>query len=204
MAANKDAPGHAGDQGGGGGGTTRHVHDPDHDHTVSGVDSQSRAGQSGAAAHSDTGYTHDSDIHGVEAYRSDLNRFTKDYGHMSVEHHGNRSQAHDKWESIFSQDWAARLEAERGHRDELRTLRHVCFSNLVDEQKRIMGQESRHHDLAVDRQWNIDEQIWATQAIIRDVLSTGVINDAVLVPLAQALAALSARVSTEGGPGEKK
>lgn len=88
---------------------------------------------------------------------------------------------------IAVQDWQARLADERVAYKSFANVSQNGWNNLTDEEKRIMAQETRHNDIAIDRQWNVDEQGYQVAQILSKVASTGVLDDATLAALVKAL-----------------
>lgn len=44
--------------------------------------------------------------------------------------------------------------------------------NAITHAKALDTQAIRHHDIAIDRQWNLDEQAWATEAVLNTIKPT--------------------------------
>lgn len=83
-------------------------------------------------------------------------------------------------------------------RERLAAIRDTALENLVDEQKRLMGQESRHHDLAVDRQWNPDEQVYGIVRILNDMAKAGNIDTSILASVAKTAELMASRLTEKG------
>ena len=50
-------------------------------------------------------------------------------------------------------------------------IANQSLQNAVETANMVGKQSVRHGDLAIDRQWNIDEQAWAVEAIVEAVLA---------------------------------
>jgi enoyl-CoA hydratase/carnithine racemase len=49
-----------------------------------------------------------------------------------------------------------------------RNLINQCMQNAIETSNMVAKQAVRHGDLAIDRQWNIDEQSYVVAEILRD------------------------------------
>ena len=134
-----------------------------------------------AAAHTFESRVVDSDIGQSEAWSTNMKRMYDDFAHTQERVHVNDLRASDNLQKIFEQDWAARLADERIAYKSFVNAAANSWNNLTDEEKRVMAQETRHHDLAVDRQWNIDEQNQMAVLAIRELASTGQLTTDALV-----------------------
>jgi len=125
--------------------------------------------------------TVDSDIGQSEAWSANMKRMYDDFAHGQERIQTNDLRSSDNIQKIFEQDWAARLADERvAYKSYVNSMTN-SWNNLTDEEKRVMAQETRHHDLAVDRQWNIDEQGQMAVLAIRELASSGQLTTDALV-----------------------
>lgn len=138
-------------------------------------------GDKARAAHGFESRTVDSDIGQSEAWSANMKRMYDDYAQLIARVHTNDMRSSDNMQRIFEQDWAARLADERIANKSYAVASQAGWNNLVDEEKRVMAQETRHHDLAVDRQWNIDEQGQMAILAIRELASSGSLTTDALV-----------------------
>lgn len=134
-----------------------------------------------AAAHTFESRNVDSDIGQGEAWSINMKRMYDDFAHSQERVHTNDLRATDNLQKIFEQDWAARLADERIAYKSYVNASANSWNNLTDEEKRVMAQETRHHDLAVDRQWNVDEQGQMAILAIRELASSGQLTTDALV-----------------------
>lgn len=134
-----------------------------------------------ASAHTYESRNVDSDIGQSEAWSANMKRMYDDYAHIAGRVHTNDLRSSDNMQRIFEQDWAARLADERVANKSYISALSNGWNNLTDEEKRVMAQETRHHDLAVDRQWNIDEANQMAVLAIRELASTGQLTTDALV-----------------------
>lgn len=77
------------------------------------------------------------------------------------------------------------LQGDMNHRQNLNQLSIQALQNAVETANMVGKQAVRHGDLAIDRQWNIDEQAMITKSILR----SGTYKDAVAGAVAAAVAA---------------
>ena len=133
------------------------------------------------AAHTFETRTVDSDIGQSEAWSVNMKRMYDDFAHGQERVQTNDLRASDNIQKVFEQDWAARLADERVATKSFYTAAQAGWNNLIDEEKRLMAQETRHHDFAVDRQWNIDEANQMAVLAIRELASTGQLTTDALV-----------------------
>ncbi len=144
-------------------------------------------GDKRAAAHTFESRTVDSDIGQTEGWSTNLKRIVDDYAQFVARVHMNDLRATDNMQRILEQDWAARLADERTASNSYRNAMANGWNNLTDEQKRVMGSETRHVDLAVDRQWNIDEHNQLAVAALREIMQSGTNNEALIVAAIKAV-----------------
>ena len=129
-------------------------------------------GDKARAAHGFESRTVDSDIGQSEAWSANMKKMYDDFAHLQERVHVNDLRSSDNVQRIFEQDWAARLVDERVANKSYAVASQAGWNNLVDEEKRVMAQETRHVDLAVDRQWNLDEQAQLVVASLREIFSS--------------------------------
>ncbi len=134
-----------------------------------------------AAAHTFESRVVDSDIGQSEAWSVNMKKMYDDFAFGQERVHMNDMRATDNLQKIFEIDLAARLADERIAFKSFVNATGNSWNNLTDEEKRVMAQETRHHDLAVDRQWNVDEQGQMAILAIRELASTGQLTTDALV-----------------------
>lgn len=157
------------------------------DSSAAGQTSFTQHGDKRGAAHTFETRQVDSDIGQTEAWSANMKRMYDDYAHLAQRVHGDGIQANSNMQHIFETDFAARLADERVAMKAYFNSVSNQMGNLTDEQKRNMAQETRHVDLAVDRQWNVDEQGNQVALIMREFLATGVFERADMVAMMKAL-----------------
>ncbi len=140
-----------------------------------------------AAAHTYESRTVDSDIGQGEAWSANMKKMYDDFAHSQERVHFDSINASNNLQRIFEQDWAARLADERVATKSYFNAATAGWNNLVDEEKRIMAQETRHVDFAVDRQWNLDETNQLVVASLREILQSGTNNEALIVAAIKAV-----------------
>ncbi len=69
-----------------------------------------------------------------------------------------------------------------------RTFADQIIQNAITLAKQLDSQSVRHHDLAIDRQWNVDEQGYTA----RSILSDEVFKDAIKETVVEAIRAVKA------------
>jgi len=86
------------------------------------------------------------------------------------------------------------ISDHQAHDAALRNASLIALTNAIEsgnlrtkdilESANMVGKQAvRHADLAIDRQWNVDEQTWSVEKIVR----SSVFNDAVAAIVAKAL-----------------
>ena len=140
-----------------------------------------------AAAHTFESRTVDSDIGQSEAWSTNMKSKYDDHAHKIERVHVNDLRATDNLQRIHEDHYATVLADDRVNARAYNNAMATGWNNLVDEQKRIMGSETRHVDLAVDRQWNIDEHNQMAVAAIREIMQSGTNNEALLVAAIKAV-----------------
>ena len=61
-----------------------------------------------------------------------------------------------------------------------RTFADQIIQNAITLAKQLDAQSVRHHDLAIDRQWNVDEQGYTSRSILSDEVFKDAIKEAVV------------------------
>lgn len=82
------------------------------------------------------------------------------------------------------------MTAEREHTAELRRLSLQALQNAIETSNMVGKQASRHSDVAIDRQWNVDEQGYT----VADILQSNTFKDAVASGNVQAAASAVADI----------
>jgi len=140
-----------------------------------------------SADHTFESRTVDSDIGQTEGWSTNFKRIVDDYAHMAARVHVDSLDVKNRLAEIAMQDWQARLADERVATKSFYNVSQNGWNNLTDEEKRIMAQETRHSDLAMDRQWNLDEQNQMAVAALREIVSSGNLNTDALVAAIKAV-----------------
>jgi hypothetical protein len=76
---------------------------------------------------------------------------------------------------------------ELKHRQNLDNLALQALQNAIETANMVSKQAVRHSDIAIDRQWNVDEQGYTVAEILRDEAFKDAIAAAVSVAVAEAL-----------------
>lgn len=152
------------------------------------------AGTTAGTQHSDTehmdkrgGFDFGQDIGQTEAWTANMKRMYDDYAQFAGRNHGDSLDAKNRLAEIAMQDWQARLATDRVAFQSFVNASANSWNNLTDEEKRVMAQETRHHDLAVDRQWNLDEQAQLAVVALREIVTSGNLNTDALVAAIKAV-----------------
>ena len=111
-----------------------------------------------------------------EAWFSNIKRTYDEYQHESLESiKRNRS-------------YVDKVITEAGQYDSQRqVIANQALQNAVETANMVSKQTVRHADLAVDRQWNVDEQGYTAQTILNDA----VFQDALASAVAKIVADMS-------------
>ena len=113
-----------------------------------------------------------------EAWFANIKRSYDEYQHESLESI-KRNRTH-----------VDKIITEAGQYDSQRqAIANQALQNAVETANMVSKQTVRHADLAVDRQWNIDEQGYTAQTILNDA----VFQDAVASAVAKVVADMASK-----------
>jgi superfamily II RNA helicase len=78
-------------------------------------------------------------------------------------------------------------QGDEDHRRVLQNLATQALQNSIETANMVSKQAVRHSDIAIDRQWNVDEQGYQTEAILRSDTFKEAIAAAVAAAVAKTL-----------------
>jgi len=84
------------------------------------------------------------------------------------------------------------LSDAQQHDNNRQTIANQALQNAVETANMVSKQAVRHSDIAIDRQWNVDEQGYTVADILRD----NTFKDAIAAAVAQVVQAKVAEMST--------
>ena len=128
------------------------------------------------------------------------------FKHMSATTAANVKRTYDEFQEVSLESIRRNrvyvdevLHDARNHSNNLNNVALQCLQNAVenanfkaknilDTANLINKQAAAHRDLAIDREWNIDEVAGLSSTLIRDLSGTNVMKEAVEAAVAAALA----------------
>ena len=112
-----------------------------------------------------------------EAWPANVKRTYDAYQHHHLESIGRDRQHFDAIQT-----------AEREHCAQLKQLSLQAMQNAIETANGVGKQGSRHSDLAIDRQWNVDEQSWIVSRMFESEFFKDSLKATVSAAVAEALA----------------
>ena len=90
-------------------------------------------------------------------------------------------------QSAVAENAASGARGDEDHRRVLQNLATQALQNSIETANMVSKQAVRHSDLAIDRQWNVDEQGYQVESILRADTFKDAIAGAVAVAVAEAM-----------------
>ena len=90
-------------------------------------------------------------------------------------------------QSMLAESAASGARGDEDHRRVLQNLATQALQNSIETANMVSKQAVRHSDIAIDRQWNVDEQGYQVESILRADTFKDAIAGAVAVAVAEAL-----------------